>query len=158
TIADYKWDLDGDGTYETDTGTTATTSRTYSSSGPVAVSVKVIDNNGTRDASTRTVTISSPPNATFPAPPNQAVVWGTVSFNGSRSSAPSGTITDYSWDLDGNGTYETDTGTTATTTRAYSTPGSVTVGLRVTDSNGNTNTFSRKVNIGSSYSSTVLGT
>jgi PKD repeat protein len=158
TINDYKWDLDGDGTYETDTGATPTASKSYSSAGQVGVSVKVIDNNGSRDVATKTVTVNSPPNATFTAQPNPAVLGGTVSFNASGSSAPSGTITDYSWDLDGNGTYETDTGTTATTTHAYGTPGAVNVGLRVTDSNGNTNTFTRKVNVGSTYSSTVLGT
>ena len=33
-------------------------------------------------------------------------------FNGSASSDPDGTIAKYEWDLDGNGTYETNTGTT----------------------------------------------
>ena len=54
--------------------------------------------------------------------PNPAVVGQTVTFNGSGSSDPDGTITKYEWDLDGNGTYETNSGTTATTTKAYTRP------------------------------------
>ena len=41
----------------------------------------------------------------------------TVTFNGSGSSDPDGTITKYEWDLDGNGTFELNTGATTTTTK-----------------------------------------
>ena len=47
----------------------------------------------------------------------------TVSFNASASSDPDGTIAKYEWDLDGNGSYETDTGTTPTATSSYATAG-----------------------------------
>ena len=46
-----------------------------------------------------------------------------MTFNGSGSNDPDGTIAKYEWDLDGNGSYETDTGTTATTTKSYADPG-----------------------------------
>ncbi len=59
-----------------------------------------------------------------------------MTFNASASSDPDGTIAKYEWDFDGNGTYETNTGTTATTTKAFATPGTFTVGLRVTDNLG----------------------
>ena len=45
-----------------------------------------------------------------------------MAFNASGSTDVDGTITKYEWDLDGNGTYETDTGTTKTTIATY-TPG-----------------------------------
>ena len=35
-----------------------------------------------------------------------------MTFDASASADPDGTIAKYEWDLDGNGTYETDTGTT----------------------------------------------
>ena len=47
-----------------------------------------------------------------------------------------GTITNYSWDLDGNGSYETDGGTSPTRARSFTGPASPTVGVRVTDSDG----------------------
>ena len=62
----------------------------------------------------------------------------SVSFNGSGSSDPDGTIAKYEWDFDGNGSYETNTGATATTTKSFPTAGNVTVGLRVTDNIGGT--------------------
>ena len=81
-----------------------------------------------------------PPTASFTATPNPVNTGTAVSFNGSGSTDPDGTIAKYEWDLDGNGTYETSTGTTATTSRTYTTAGTVAVKLRVTDSDGLTAT------------------
>ena len=61
-----------------------------------------------------------------------------MTFNGSASKDPDGTIAKYEWDLDGNGTYETNTGTTATTSLKYATATEPVVGLRVTDNRGAT--------------------
>ena len=64
-----------------------------------------------------------------------------VTFNGAGSSDPDGTIAKYEWDLDGNGTYETSTGTTPTTTHAFTASRApIQVGLRVTDNGGKTGT------------------
>ena len=57
------------------------------------------------------------PTASFTATPNPANTNATVSFNASASVDPDGTIAKYEWDLDGNGTYETNTGTTKTTSQ-----------------------------------------
>ncbi len=66
-----------------------------------------------------------------------------------------GTITDYAWDFDGDGTYETDTGTSAVSstpygvasigTVTYSTVGIRHVSVRVTDDAGQTATAERDV-------------
>jgi YD repeat-containing protein len=165
-ITRYEWDLDGNGTYETDTGSTATTSRSYSTSGTVTVGLRVTDNGGATATTTRTLTVNQaanqPPTASFTVSPNPAVTGQTVSFDGSGSSDPEGPIARYEWDLDGNGTYETDTGATPTTSRTYSTAGAVTVGLRVTDGGGTTATTTRTLNVqnatGGNYSQAILST
>jgi len=145
-IVKYEWDLDGNGTYETATGTTATTTTSYATAGARTVGLRVTDDNGATATTTRTVTAQNrTPSASFTATPETAVTGTTVTFNGSGSSDPDGTIAKYEWDLDGNGTYETSTGTTATTTTSYATPGARTVGLRVTDNNGGTATTTRTV-------------
>jgi len=66
----------------------------------------------------------------------------TINFDGSASSDPDGSIDKYEWDLDGDGTYESDTGTTASNSFEYTTPGSFTAMLRVTDNLGATSTDS----------------
>jgi hypothetical protein len=45
-IVTYRWDLDGDGVFETSTGSRPQASRTYSSSRTFAVKVQVQDNDG----------------------------------------------------------------------------------------------------------------
>jgi hypothetical protein len=137
TIANYKWDLDGNGTFETDTGSTATVTRSYSSAATVTVGLRVTDNAGATGETTRNLAVTNRlPTASVTVSPNPAVAGEVVSFNGSASSDPDGSIVNYRWDLDGNGTLETDTGTAATVTRSY--PGASTVGvrLRVTDNDG----------------------
>jgi PKD repeat protein len=149
TIANYKWDLDGNGTFETDSGTTPTTSRSYSVGGTVAVKLRVTDNDGAWNDKTVNLTVTSPqnqpPTAAFTPSPNPALTNQTVTFNGSASSDPDGTIANYKWDLDGNGTFETDSGTNSTTSRSYATSGTLTVKLRVTDTGGAINDTSRSL-------------
>ena len=59
-IANYAWDLDGDGSIEADGGTTPTLTRKF----PVGVhhvTVRVTDNEGKRAYATRTIRVSKPP-------------------------------------------------------------------------------------------------
>ena len=55
--------------------------------------------------------------------PQSAQTGQSVTFDGSGSTDLDGTIAKYEWDLDGNGTYETDTGTTPTVTTTYASHG-----------------------------------
>jgi PKD repeat protein len=163
-IVKYEWDLDGNGTYETDTGSTQTATKTYASEGPVDVGLRVTDTQGGVDTETHTVSVlaNQTPTAAFTASPNPAVLGQTTQFNASTSADPDGTIVKYEWDLDGNGTYETDTGTTKTTSKAYTAAGTTPVGLRVTDDGGKTATTTLPVTVNSggvsNYGDTVLDT
>jgi PKD repeat protein len=141
-ITRYEWDLDGDGSYETDTGATPSATRAagYATSGFHAVNLRVTDNCGLPDTEGGGVVVSNTaPTASFTVTPNPAAIGATVTFNGTASSDPGGAIAKYEWDLDGDGTFETDTGTDATTEKAYTVGKSYFVKLRVTDGNGATN-------------------
>jgi hypothetical protein len=59
-----------------------------------------------------------------------------VTFDASASRDADGSITKYEWDLDGDGTYERDSGTEPVVTRSYDMPGAVTVTVRVHDDDG----------------------
>ncbi len=137
TIVNYEWDLDGDGTFETDTDGNDTTSMSYSSGGTRTIRVRVTDDDNATAVDTDTLFVSNTrPNASFTISPNPAQIGATVTFNATASSDPDGSIARYEWDLDGNGIYETDAGTSPTTTQSYMTPGTRTIRLRVTDDDG----------------------
>jgi PKD repeat protein len=159
TVVKYEWDLDGNGTYETNTGATPTTTKTYATPGEPAVGLRVTDNSGGTATTTKTLTVQNrAPVASFTAAPNPVPTGTAVSFNASGSADPDGTVVKYEWDLDGNGTYETNTGATPTTSKTYATAANVTVGLRVTDNSGATGTTTKVVTVRSAYNAAVLAT
>ncbi len=137
-IVRYEWDLDGNGSYETDTGATASASRSYPAAQTLTIKLRVTDNQGASAETTRPLRINAPPSASLTASPNPAVTGQSVSFNGAGSTDPDGSIAKYEWDLDGDGSFETNTFNTPTTSRSYSSPGTLAVKLRVTDTNGAT--------------------
>lgn len=135
-IVRYEWDFDGDGSFETDTGAQSATAHTYTTAGTKAPKLRVTDGQGHTTETTRSLSVTSAPVASFVASPNPAQPGQTVSFDGSGSNDPDGTVAKYEWDLDGNGSFETDTGAVASAARAYADPATVTVRLRVTDNLG----------------------
>ena len=74
-----------------------------------------------------------PPVPTLSVFPNPAVTGQTVNFDATASKDDDGTIAKFEWDLDGNGTFERNTGTNSTTTQTYASPATLTVKVRVTD-------------------------
>jgi PKD repeat protein len=58
TIADYRWDFDGDGTVD-ETTASATTSHTYGSAGEYGVELTVVDDDGATGSVTRTVDVAA---------------------------------------------------------------------------------------------------
>src|SRR6185437_5356778 len=136
-----EWDLDGNGSYETNTGATPSASSNYATAGNRNVGLRVTDNSGATAATTVGVTVQNrAPIASFTATPNPVTAGTSVAFSAAGSSDPDGTITKYEWDLDGNGSYETSTGTTNKTSRTYTSAATPNVGLRVTDNSGATST------------------
>ncbi len=158
-IVKYEWDLDGNGTYETNTGTTASVTRSYSTEATIQVGLRVTDNGGATATATRPLVVEAhAPTATFTASPNPASVGTQVTFDGSGSSDPDGPIAKYEWDLDGNGTYETNTGTTPTVKKTYTEAGEYQVKLRVTDGTGTVATKTQTVSVLGRYASAIIAT
>ena len=75
------------------------------------------------------------PVASFTATPSPALIGNTVALNASGSSDPgSNPITNYDWDLDGNGTFETFNGSNPILNHTFTRAHNGKIGLRVTDS------------------------
>jgi glucose/arabinose dehydrogenase len=88
-----------------------------------------------------------PPTAAASATPTSGVAPLTVAFDGrdSHDLDPGDTLR-YAWDLDGDGQY--DDATAATASRTYTAEGTVTAGLRVTDTAGASHTQALTITIG----------
>jgi hypothetical protein len=70
-----------------------------------------------------------------------------VFLSAASSTTMSGVFGKYEWDLDGDGQYETDGGTSSTTTTSFAAGGVKTVGVRVTSRGGSTATASTTIEV-----------
>jgi sugar lactone lactonase YvrE len=145
-ITGYEWDLDGNGTYETDGGTTPTVAHRFAAVGPATVGVRVTDSTGHSATRTVALDVRQPPTG-MTATPWLAVTGDTVTFDASEFTMPLSDVERYEWDLDGNGSFETDTGTVAHVERSYDTPQITQVTARVTRSGGRTDTAGAQIEI-----------
>jgi PKD repeat protein len=101
------------------------------------------------------------PKASFTDTPIAATAGVPVRLDASGSSSTAGPITDYAWDFNGSKTYGTDTGETPTTTHTFTEPGTYTVDLKVTESEGSSATTSKTIVVGAAlppYEQAVEGT
>ncbi|MFT4946193.1 MAG: PKD repeat protein [Natronomonas sp.] len=133
------------GTLDSATGTTGPDGRatvTFTPTRDGTVDVYAIGA-GSVDVLTVTVTNASgagTPTAEFSVDPTEPTPGETVTFDGTASTTPDGTVESYEWNF-GDGATESG----PVPTHAYSEPGTYVVTLTVTDSNGETATTTRTV-------------
>ncbi|MCU1527461.1 MAG: hypothetical protein JWP75_1224 [Frondihabitans sp.] len=135
-ITGYAWTF-GDG--GTATGSTAT--HTYAAAGTYTVTLTVTDANGKTGTASQSVTVTKanvPPTASF----TETATGLTQAFDGSGSSDPDGTIASYAWTFGDGGT-----ATGAKPTHTYTTAGTYTVKLTVTDNQGATGSATQSVTV-----------
>ncbi len=133
-IDSYAWDFGDPGA----TGTGATTTHTYPSSGPRTVTLTVTDGVGETGTTMRSI---NPQNLPPTAAATVTCTGLTCTFNGTASTDPENDINAYAWDFGDPG----ETGTGATTTHTYPGPGPRIVTLTVTDGQGATGTTTRNI-------------
>ncbi len=88
------------------------------------------------------------PKASFASTPVAATAGVPVHLDASGSSSTAGPITNYAWDFNGSKTYSTNTGETPTTSHTFTEPGTYTVDLKVTESEGSSATISKTITVG----------
>jgi hypothetical protein len=85
---------------------------------------------------------------------HNAAPGATVTFNAGKSTDPGGSALTYAWDFNGNGAFTDATGVQPQ--YSYSQPGTRTIGVKVTDSNGFTNIAYALANIGDVNSQDII--
>jgi flagellar hook assembly protein FlgD len=156
----YEWDFEGDGVFDFTSTTTGNTTHTYGQPGTFNAVFRVTDNDGltATAAATATAVRGGPPGSptatiTTPNAPRTIVAPSTVGFNGTGTD-PDGSIVNYEWDFNGDGVYEYASASSASTSFQYTSPGTFTAALRVTDNSGLTgiDTVDITVNIAATLS------
>ncbi len=155
-IIRYEWDFDGDGIFDSDTGTVSDTFHIYINPGTYSPKVKITDDGGASVVSAPLSITASSSNNELPtlsliATPVYGVAPLEVTFE-SNASDPDGAIIQYEWDFDGNGTIDATTSTNPLT-HVYTDSGTYTVRLRVIDDGGATATDETQVIVLSSADS-----
>ncbi|MEA2496085.1 MAG: hypothetical protein QOJ29_3996, partial [Thermoleophilaceae bacterium] len=95
----------------------------------------------------RTFSVAVAPIASVLVAPNPVLANRPATFDGSASTDVGTGIVDYKWDLDGDGSFETDTGPNPKATQSYSTARTFTAHLRVTDGVGLTSEASTELRV-----------
>lgn len=140
----FAFDLDGDGTFERAGGTEPSVTFSPARPGPLTVSVKATDIYGSSATASLTFDVKEEP-AKAPTAmiqgPAELTLTGvaaraTYDATGSQGNNLDPAVT-FRWDLDGDGSFETPTATTPQVTASFNTAGPKRIGLRVSDTYGN---------------------
>jgi hypothetical protein len=167
-IGNYQWDLDGDGTFnepglEEDALGLDSALFIYDSGGSYQPTLVMTDDQGADTIVSIPISVNDPPLASLSATPGSGIEPLSVQFDGTGSSDPDGSITDYEWDLDGNGAYndpgpEADARGLATAEFEYTAAGQHTARLRVSDDTGSAATDLTVIDVGGWLIETVDNT
>ena len=134
----FSW---GDG--DTSTTSSPVIQHTYSQSGAYLITLTVRDDLNQSSTGYTTINVSSGLTAAFTTTKSGT----TVSFDASTSSSQvASTITDYAWDFDGDGSYDSN-GSSPITAKDYGSNGTYRATLRITDSRGVTATLSQTITL-----------
>jgi PKD repeat protein len=138
-IAQYEWDFEGDGQYDT-TGISNTATFTYATEGVFRPAVRVTDRLG---ASTRLSVPSievrvtqGAPTVTASASPSTGNAPLVVGFSATASDPDGQAITQWAWDFDGDGTYDMTSPGSPATTHRYTAPGTYFARVQATAADG----------------------
>jgi|GEM_PF-6889283 len=136
TIQIFRWDFDGNGSWDTYDTVARDYTHTYSHSGTYHPALYVQSSTGDTDTNSVTITVSnSPPTAKADVNPSNGAVPLVVQLTGTGTD-PDGSIVLYEWDFDGDGTFDWSSTTTGTTSHTYTAEGTYHAVFRVTDNEG----------------------
>jgi gliding motility-associated-like protein len=126
-LSNWNWDFDSDAIVD---DVNQNPSFIFPNAGAFPVNLNIVDTNGCTHDTTITINVSPQPVAAFT---HTNECFGSATGFTDLSNTPSGTITNWAWDFDGNGLVDN---ATQNPTNGYSTAGTYTAELLVTNSLG----------------------
>jgi len=150
-VVKYLWDLNGDGTYDSDSASSSAT-YTYNTVGVYIVTLMVQDNRGGNATAYANITVEPaiPPNVLPTILDIGEAIFAYIGeevFFPANFSDSDGYITKVQWDFDGDGTYDYESTEEANITVIYDTAGNYTAVFKVTDNRAGSVTKSKLVQI-----------
>ncbi|BBO87541.1 PKD domain-containing protein [Desulfosarcina ovata] len=140
TIQRFRWDFDGNGSYETYDEIARDYNHTYNTPGTYNATLHIWSSTGATTSASIPITVqNNPPTATADIVPSNGEVPLTAQLIGSGSD-PDGSIVLYEWDFEGDGTFDWSSATSGNTSHTYTAVGSYQAVFRVTDNDGQTAT------------------
>ncbi|WP_135824581.1 PKD domain-containing protein [Halorussus ruber] len=151
-IAEYRWDFDGDGSFERNTSaespataSPATVSHAYADSGRYNATVEVTDAAGNLARAERRIVVEiPPPTANFTISDARPSIGEAVEFNASVTAAV-GTVTEYAWEIEYPSSSFVLDGRVVN--QEFPDSGTYNVTLTVTDEEGQTDELTRSVEV-----------
>jgi len=141
-IVAHRWEFSDGGS-----GTGTSVKHTFAGGGTVWAKLTVEDEKGLAGSKTKSLDVEPPPvvpAAQFTWAPQAPATGEEVTFTDTSTTPAGTTITDRSWDLDGDGTEDSDA---ENPTHTYTTPGTYEVSLTVTNSDAQTDTVTHEVEV-----------
>ena len=144
-----RWDLDGNGTWDTGWDTSKIQTHQYSNVGNYEAKLEVKDVEGLTDQYIKNINVIAnvPPTALFTISPYYGSTNTNYIFNASSSTDdfdPIGNL-EVRWDFDGNGTWDTDWDTDKIQTKLFSNANTYTAKLEVKDTEGLIGEYSKSI-------------
>jgi PKD repeat protein len=149
TITLYEWDWNNDGVYE-ESHTTPVAAHSWPQASYYLVTLRVTDNGSTTDTVTKTLIVgggNQPPVANAGGS-YSANVGVSITFDGSHSHDPDGSIVGYQWDFNNDGSWDTGWLTSPTYQYTFYSQFHGYVKLKVKDNLGATSTATAKIDVG----------
>lgn len=141
-ISLYEWDFEGDGTFDYSSPTTGNTSFTYTQVGTYQPVIRVTDTLGASASVTLATTevraaVPGSPSVTATASRTSGNAPLSVSFNATATDPDGLVFTEWAWDFDGDGAFDT-SGASPSASYTFTAPGTYYPRVRVTASDGGT--------------------
>lgn len=157
-IIGYDWDFDSNGTYEIEGDGTGLASHIYTDPGDYTATVHVVTDQGGAGTESISFTAVDPANQPPVAVLNLDVSSGAAPLTANLSSASTddGQIVKHEWDINNDGEFEYETGSTPNLAHIFAQMGIQTVTLRITDNDFATDTDSQAVTVNTGWSTTTI--